>query len=244
MGARSITRIVTADGTHAFFRRWGSPEYQMPRIAQFLLLLDLGGEPVTVQAWRDFAEATTSEGSPLVAAEEVDADDLPSDLDHLYVINVEDGFSFAHFTADRSPLALGRWAVQGEADNLAEVLALALRYAERLVRRAHQLLWVDAETIAGAERWANIVRQMVEIHEATDGDFIAPRASELPVRREGQDAADHAHAVAEFCAERAEYMATVVEDSKRMNLPTLTKNATREARGWTRTGRRHWLATL
>lgn len=243
MGARSITRIVTTEGVAAFYLPDGSPEYQVPRIAQFLLLLDLGGEPVTIDAWQQFAATTSRDGRAVAAEQVADPDDLPSEIDHLYVINAAE-WSFAHYRADRSPWALGRWAVQAEADTLAEVLALAVRYAELLVRRAHQFAWVDNGTRVAAEQWATTARRMVLVHRATEGAYVAPPAEQLPARSDDQDPAEHARTVAAFCAEQAEYMSCVAEGAQAERLNNFADLARREARGWTRTGHRHWLATL
>lgn len=235
MGARAITRIVTAEGVSAFALYWGSPEFQMPRIAQFLLMLDLSGEPVTADAWRAFAADTTrADGEPVVANRQVDPDAVPSDTEHLYVINATDpdALSFAYYYADPSPYALGRWAVKAEADTLAEVLALAVRYAELVARRSHRLAWVDNEARAAAEQWATNARRMVLVHQSSEDEHVTPAADELPPRRDEDDRVEHARAVAEFCAARAE------------ELPTDTEQARREARGWTRTAHRYWLATL
>ncbi|MGW6728736.1 hypothetical protein ACWF9G_22790 [Nocardia sp. NPDC055029] len=249
MAARSVTRITVGDTVAGFYLFEGSPEYQVPRIGQFLLRLHLTGHALTVGAWREFAETTAQGGPPVVAAEEMTAaelDDIPSEIDHLYVLNLTaEGFSFAHYRADRDPwAALGRWAVQGEADNLGDVLALAVRYAEAMARRARRADWVSAETRTLAEQWAAAARNMVLVHQADEGEYIAPAAAELPARRDGQDIAEHAAEVGALCVERAEYLVSVAAEGRQLGLPALTAQAEREARGWTRTGHAHWLAAL
>ncbi|MEV0773565.1 hypothetical protein [Nocardia salmonicida] len=244
MATRSITKIITPTASAIFFRHDGWPEYLLPRIAQFVVLQEMAGEPISPQAWRDFAEMTAEGGRPVVAADEITG--VPGDIDDMYVIDTTTGaLSFSYLRKQSQGHGVRFWERRAEADSVAEVIAAGVDFAEQLARRMRQHTFNTADQIAAADQWAEQARQLGVIHATITGPATLPDPTELPARRDGQEPTDHAHEVAAYCATRADSIYRQVKAAEAAGEPDDAVDELRnELRGWMNTGYQFWAAAI
>ncbi|THV35721.1 hypothetical protein [Glycomyces buryatensis] len=133
MGSRSITKITFTDTTVRLYLHWGSPEYQIPNMAEFIFWAWTLDKPWTADSYRAYLD-TVSDGS--LPAEPTDG--FHGDLEHYYRITIgENGqvtYVYKHLNFDAED-----WAVEFQAENRAELYDEAIRQLE-----AHRRWVADA----------------------------------------------------------------------------------------------------
>ncbi|WP_280245508.1 MULTISPECIES: hypothetical protein [Nocardia] len=85
MAVRSITKLQFADGAANYLLFDGNPCYQVPKHGEFVYETLTNGQPLTVDAWEQWAIKQNADDARLVATRRFNGPD-PRDLDFEYII--------------------------------------------------------------------------------------------------------------------------------------------------------------
>jgi hypothetical protein len=133
MGSRSITKITFTDTTLRLYLHWGSPEYQIPNMAEFVFWAWALDKPWTADSYRAYLD--TVSGGTLPAEETAD---FHGDLEHYYRITIGENGQIT-YVYQNLDIDAADWAVRFRAESRAELYDEAVRQLE-----AHRRWVADA----------------------------------------------------------------------------------------------------
>ncbi|SUD49531.1 Uncharacterised protein [Nocardia otitidiscaviarum] len=223
MGSRSTTTIITPTGRASFYLHWGSPEYQVPRIAEWTYEMAMRAEELTVDTWEQWAAEVNGDKGGAAAAERIDYE--PGDLEHRYEVEVgPERFEFRYWHRVK-PWQDGPWIRVLRCGSVPDLLAEAVRQVERMRNfaaryRKENGLAEDSEvpgleSVADMTAWRSECADRADVYAALfcEGARTSePDSDAYPERVDGQSDADYAAARKTFCVDAARHVVTLARE--------------------------------